>query len=197
MNFLAHVYLSGTNQDSMIGNFIADSIKGKEILEYSSEIQKGIHLHRFIDHYTDTHSVISDAKKIIAPYFGKYNAVVMDIYMDHYLAKDWSKYSNVPLTAYALSVYALLQKNSKMLPERVQELLPYMIRQDWLSNYANFHGMEQVFRGMSRRASFVSHMEDATKVLQLHYGEMQKCFDLFFPELIIASQNFNESQYLT
>jgi len=193
MNFLAHVYLSGTNQNSMIGNFIADSIKGKEILEYSPEIQEGIHLHRFIDHYTDTHPVISEGKKIISPYFGKYNAVVMDIYMDHFLAKDWQKYSNVPLTAYALSIYSLLQKNNNVLPERVQELLPYMIRQDWLSNYANFHGMEQVFRGMSRRASFVSHMEDATKVLQLHYAEMQKCFDLFFPELVIAAQNFNES----
>ncbi len=188
MNFLAHVYLSGTNQDSMIGNFIADSVKGKEILEYTPEVQEGIRLHRFIDHYTDTHVVVNEGKKILSPYFGKYNAVVMDIYMDHFLAKDWVKYSNIPLTAFAQTVYALLQQNETKLPIRVQELLPYMIRQDWLSNYANFHGMEQVFRGMSRRASFESHMEDATRILQLHYSEMQQCFDIFFPELIIATK---------
>ena len=183
MNFLAHVFLSGTNQSSMIGNFIADSVRGKEILEFSPEIKAGIMLHRFIDHYTDTHAIISDGKKIIAPYFGKYNSVVLDIYMDHFLAKDWTTYSNVPLSAFAQTTYQHLQDNYVLLPERVQELLPYMIRQDWFSNYANFHGMEQVFKGMSRRASFVSHMEEATLVLKKHYTEMQQCFDSFFPEL--------------
>lgn len=183
MNFLAHVFLSGTNQASMIGNFIADSVRGKEILVFPPEIKAGIMLHRFIDNYTDTHAVIGNAKKILAPYFGKYNSVVLDIYMDHFLAKDWINYSNVPLAAFAQTTYDHLQKNYNSLPERVQELLPYMIRQDWLSNYANFHGMEQVFQGMSRRASFVSHMEDATSVLKKHYTEMQLCFDTFFPDL--------------
>lgn len=192
MNFLAHLYLSGKDHSLMIGNFIADSVKGKEILEFSREIQKGIQLHRHIDYFTDTHPVISEGKKILTPYFGKYNAVVMDIYMDHFLAKDWTNFSNIPLQAYAISVYKLLQDNEAILPERVQQLLPYMIQQDWLTNYANFYGIEQVFKGMSRRASFVSHMEDATAVLQKHYAEMQNCFDLFFPQLIEDSINFKE-----
>ncbi|ABG58860.1 ACP phosphodiesterase [Cytophaga hutchinsonii] len=190
MNFLAHVFLSGTNQSSMIGNFIADSVRGKEILEFSPEIKEGIMLHRFIDHYTDTHAIISEGKKVLTPYFGKYNAVVLDIYMDHFLAKDWVNYSNIPLAAFAQTIYQHLQNNFALLPDRVQELLPYMIRQDWLSNYANFYGMERVFQGMSRRASFVSHMEDATAVLQKHYSEMQHCFDSFFPELQGAVANY-------
>jgi acyl carrier protein phosphodiesterase len=192
MNFLAHLYLSGTDHSLMIGNFIADSVKGKEILEFNAEIQKGIQLHRHIDYFTDTHPVISEGKKILTPYFGKYNAVVMDIYMDHFLAKDWINYSNVPLTSYAASVYNLLEEHAEILPERIQQMLPYMIRQDWLSNYANFYGIEQVFKGMSRRASFESHMEDATEVLKKHYSEMQESFDLFFPKLVLDSTNFRE-----
>jgi len=187
MNFLAHLYLSGSDQSIMIGNFIADSVKGKEVLQYSSEIQKGVQLHRFIDQYTDTHTIIHEAKQIIAPYFGKYNAVVLDIYMDHFLAKDWSSYSSVKLSAFASVVYEILQEEIHALPQRVQELLPYMIRQDWLSNYANFEGLDLVFRGMSKRAAFESHMEDATGILREHYAEMQQCFDLFFPQLVRAS----------
>ena len=187
MNFLAHLYLSGSDQSMMIGNFIADSVKGKEVLLYSSDIQKCIQLHRFIDQYTDTHAIIHAAKQIIAPYFGKYNAVVLDIYMDHFLAKDWSAYSSIQLNEFASTVYQLLQKEINTLPQRVQELLPYMIRQDWLSNYANFEGIDQVFRGMSKRASFESHMEDATGILKKHYTEMQECFDVFFPQLVQAS----------
>jgi acyl carrier protein phosphodiesterase len=190
MNFLAHIFLSGNDNASMIGNFIADSVKGKEILAYSPAIQEGIQFHRFIDHYTDTHPVISEGKKILSPYFGKYNSVVMDIYMDHFLAKDWLTYSNVPLAAYSESVYNILTKNKEILPERIQEMLPYMIRQDWLTNYAYFHGMEQVFKGMSRRASFVSHMEDAVDILKVHYQAMQDCFDHFFPDLMQASKEY-------
>ncbi|WP_018343370.1 ACP phosphodiesterase [Cytophaga aurantiaca] len=192
MNFLAHIFLSGNDNESMIGNFIADSVKGKEILAYSTEIQQGIQFHRFIDHYTDTHAIISEGKKILSPYFGKYNSVVMDIYMDHFLAKDWNTYSNVPLVAYSDSVYKILTTHKTILPERLQEMLPYMIKQDWLTNYAYFHGMEQVFKGMSRRASFVSHMEDATSILKLHYQEMQDCFDHFFPDLMQASKEYNK-----
>lgn len=187
MNFLAHLYLSGPNPAIMIGNFIADSVKGKEMYELSPAVQKGIQLHRFIDQFTDTHPVIHQSKQVIAPYFGKYNAVVLDIYMDHFLAKDWALYSETALVEYAASVYMLLETNKHDLPVRVLEMLPYMIRQDWLSNYANFKGIERVFRGMSMRASFESHMEDATVVLQKHYSEMQYCFDLFFPALQIAS----------
>ena len=29
MNFLAHIYLSGENENIKIGNFIADAVKGK------------------------------------------------------------------------------------------------------------------------------------------------------------------------
>jgi acyl carrier protein phosphodiesterase len=190
MNFLAHVFLSGNDQQSMIGNFIADSVKGKEVLTYSPEIQEGIKFHRFIDTYTDSHTTILEAKKIIAPYFGKYNAVVVDIYMDHFLAKDWNAYSNVPLEAFSKSVYSILSTNKSILPARLQEMLPYMLKQDWLSNYAYFHGMEQVFKGMSKRAAFVSHMEDATKVLKIHYIEFQKCFDDFFPDLMKAAEKY-------
>jgi len=176
----------------MIGNFIADSVKGKEILAYSNAIQEGIHFHRFIDHYTDTHPIISEGKKILSPYFGKYNSVVMDIYMDHFLAKDWLSYSNIPLAAYSDSIYKILNMNKEILPERIQEMLPYMMKQDWLTNYAYFHGMEQVFKGMSRRAAFVSHMEDATDILKLHYQAMQDCFDHFFPDLIQVSKEYSK-----
>ena len=54
MNYLAHLVLSGKNEEVLFGNFIADAVKGKSYLTWSKNIQKGILLHRFIDHYTDT-----------------------------------------------------------------------------------------------------------------------------------------------
>lgn len=58
MNFLAHAFLSGDDPDVLFGNFVADSIKGNMLTNYSPEIQKGVVLHRAIDEFTDHHPVV-------------------------------------------------------------------------------------------------------------------------------------------
>ena len=63
VNFLAHLYLSQNNTNMMIGNFIADHVKGNDYKKYSNEIQKGILLHREIDTYTDTHPIVRKSKR--------------------------------------------------------------------------------------------------------------------------------------
>ncbi|MFY8028687.1 MAG: ACP phosphodiesterase, partial [Bacteroidia bacterium] len=42
MNFLAHQYLSKHNHELMIGNFIADAVKGNNYEIYSEGIIQGI-----------------------------------------------------------------------------------------------------------------------------------------------------------
>ncbi|MFT5257401.1 MAG: acyl carrier protein phosphodiesterase, partial [Arenicella sp.] len=42
MNFLAHLYLSQNNTNILIGNFIADHIRGNKYESFSKEIQQGI-----------------------------------------------------------------------------------------------------------------------------------------------------------
>ena len=58
MNYLAHIYLSGNNDMLKIGNFIADSVKGKQYLDYPKAVQQGITLHRNIDEFTDSHPIV-------------------------------------------------------------------------------------------------------------------------------------------
>ena len=58
MNYLAHLYLSSGNKDLMIGNFIADHVKGNAINNFSDEIISGIKLHRLIDDFTDHHPIV-------------------------------------------------------------------------------------------------------------------------------------------
>ena len=61
MNFLAHIYLSGEDQELKIGNFIADSVKGKKFAQFPERIQQGITLHRKIDSYTDSHPIVRES----------------------------------------------------------------------------------------------------------------------------------------
>ena len=89
MNYLAHVYLSGTDQDLSIGNFIADHVKGKAYLDYPDSIQRGILLHRKIDHFTDSHPLFKKNVSLLFPQYRHYSRVIVDMFFDHVLAVHW------------------------------------------------------------------------------------------------------------
>jgi acyl carrier protein phosphodiesterase len=183
VNFLAHAYLSGGFKDLIIGNFIADAIKGKEYKEYRQGIIEGILLHRKIDIFTDQHPVVAQTRIRLRPYFGKYSPVVSDIYYDHFLAFHWSDYSKQSLKEFTSSVYTTIQDEIEIMPEEVQLFFPYMKKDDWLYNYSTFYGMQRSFEGMSRRAKFDSNMEKGVEVLQKEYVFLEEDFRQFFPEL--------------
>ena len=85
MNYLAHVYLSGANDLIKVGNFMADSVKGSQYLNYEKELQHGILLHRHIDSYTDAHPIYRQSKHRLHEKYGHYSGVIMDILYDHFL----------------------------------------------------------------------------------------------------------------
>lgn len=183
MNFLAHIFLSGKNEELLIGNFIADSVKGRKYLEYPVGIQKGILLHRAIDFYTDTHPVVRKSTSRLFSNYSHYSGVIVDIYYDHFLARDWKLYSDVPLEGFIVDFYQLLQDNYELLPSRVQSFMPHMLKENWLLSYATLEGIGRILYQMNQRTNFVSGMDLAVKDLQEHYEQFHHEFHSFFPDL--------------
>jgi len=183
MNFLAHAHLSGNDEDILFGNLIADSVKGNASIKYSGNILTGITLHRLIDSFTDNHPVHKKSRNIIRGDFGKFSGIVVDLYYDHFLAANWHRFSDEQLKFFTSRVYRMLSKRFFMLPARSKRILPFMISQDWLANYANFDGMENILYGMDKRTGFRSGMKDAVKPLRKHYSELEKDFFEFYDEL--------------
>ena len=124
MNYLAHIFLSGENPNVMIGNFMADSIKGSRHDAYPAEIQKGILLHRQIDTTTDAHPAFRQSTKRLHKNYGHYSGIIVDIFYDHFLAKNWADYSDIPLADYIESFYKLLRDNTELLPHNIQKMAP-------------------------------------------------------------------------
>lgn len=188
MNFLAHIYLSGDDKAITIGNFIADGIRGKDYKKFPKDIQTGIILHRHIDTFTDTHKIVKQSKKRLHKNYGHYSGVIVDILYDHFLAKNWKTYSNIPLAKYVDSFYDLLEDNFDVLPIRVQKMMPYMIADNWLLSYASVDGIAKVLEGMNRRTQNRSKMNLAVNELEEYYTEFEAEFTLFFKELIEYSK---------
>ena len=127
MNFLAHLYLSKSDTNIMIGNFIADHIQGNKYENFSKEIQQGIFLHREIDTFTDAHEVVRKSKRRLHERYRHYDGVIIDIFYDYFLAKNWATYSAIPLELFTKSVYNLLEKVKLDLPKKSQQFINYMI----------------------------------------------------------------------
>ena len=159
MNFLAHLYLSKNNKNILIGNFIADAVKGNKYNNYPPEIKAGILLHREIDTYTDSHPIVRKSKRRLNKRYNHYNGVIIDILYDHFLAKNWHNYSDTPLDIYTDNVYQYLDENKDSLPEKIQYILPFMIQHNWLLNYATISGIGKILEGMNRRTKGVSKMD--------------------------------------
>ena len=183
MNFLAHIYLSGENDLLKIGNFMADSIRGNRYLEYPDELRKGILLHRYIDTFTDAHPIYRKSKHLFHEKYGHYAGVIMDIVYDHFLAKNWNSYFNENLEVYAENFYILMRRNFDILTPKTQNLLPYMMDQNWLVQYASLEGLEIILFQMDYRTKHRVNMQEAIVEVQLHYNELETEFTLFFEEL--------------
>lgn len=189
MNFLAHIYLSFNDKEIMIGNFIADSIRGNKFGHLPPRVQKGIKLHRYIDTYTDSHPIPKLSSKRLHANYSHYSRVIVDIFYDHFLAKNWSKYSAVPLDVFVDDFYDLLETEYDILPDGVKRMMPYMIADNWIFNYSKMEGIAKVLNGMNRRTQNKSKMNFAIIDLEEHYDSFEKEFTQFFDELIIFSKH--------
>lgn len=187
MNFLAHIYLSGDHKLITIGNFVADGVRGNKYKLYPIEIQAGIQLHREIDTFTDAHPVFRKCTKRLHKGYSHYSGVIVDIFFDHFLAKNWKQYSDTPLGSFIDDFYKNLNAHLDILPPKFQRLTPIMIEGNWLLSYATIGGIQLVLNGMNKRTKGLSKMNEATKELKDFYEDFETDFTVFFAELIAFS----------
>lgn len=190
MNFLAHIYLSGSHQDIQIGNFIADGIKGNQFSHFNTNIQKGIRLHRAIDTYTDQHPIFRITKHRLHEEFGHYSGVIVDIFYDHILAKNWSQYHNLSLDLFVQNFYEVLKHHKYLFTPKIQIMHAHMITHNWLLSYATIDGISSILKQMDDRTKGVSKMQLAPLAMLNFYHEIHQEFELFFQEMQVFCQKW-------
>ena len=159
-------------------------MKGNKKDNYPAQIKKGIELHRAIDDFTDHHPITDDSKARLRPKYRKYSGVIVDLYYDHFLARNFNQYSEIPLPEFTQRTYAILLDNQSVLPDQVKEFLPFMIERNWLNNYSTIEGIGRTLTGLSKRVSFENKMDESVHDLQTDYAIYKNEFHRFFPQLI-------------
>jgi len=184
MNYLAHALLSFDKTDILAGNIISDFVKGKAKFYYPEGIQKGIHLHRLIDTFTDNHPLTAKGKSYFRPHYRLYSGPFMDVVYDHFLAcdeKQFEVYGNLEM--FSRNVYHSLELNFVLFPAPFQKMFSYMKLQNWLYNYRLKKGIQNSFRGLAYRAAYLNESAVAFEIFNQYYHELENCYVDFFPEL--------------
>ena len=188
MNFLAHIYLSGDDDDIKIGNFLGDFVKGRlnklSNAQYAEGVIKGMVLHREIDFFTDNHPMVRQSIDRLQPKYHKFSGIVVDMFYDHILARNFHQYSEISLEKYAQNFYNLLQERKAEIPEPMERMVKSMVSRNWFVGYKSSEGIEWALTGISKRLSFESGIEHATQELKDDYELYQSEFQVFFPDLI-------------
>lgn len=183
MNYLAHLFLADDTAESRIGNMLGDFVTPETELQFSPEIRKGIALHRAVDKFTDSHPIFLRSKSRISDDFRLLKGIMIDIFYDHFLAKNWENYADQPLELFAEEVYRQFSNHFEMLPPRMQHMMPVMIRGNWLVTYREIRGIAWVLKGMSGRISRPNILHRGIHSLTGKYAEFETDFVEFFAAL--------------
>lgn len=170
MNYLVHLFLAGPDPLERLGQLAGDFVKGPLTGRYPSAFERGLRLHRRLDAFAGEHPACRKSRARLDPALRLWRGVLVDVYYDHFLARDWEKYADLPLSVYSAGVYADLRRYDAILPEGLRRLAPAMTSGDWLTSYADPDVIPLVLSRMAqRRPRFAP--------LAAGIGEFDRCRD--------------------
>jgi acyl carrier protein phosphodiesterase len=182
MNFLVHLYLSGSDPELIVGNLLGDFVKGRLIGHFPSGIERGIILHRRIDSFTGRNWHFLRSKRRLDASFGHYRGVLVDLFYDHFLAVHWDEYSDEQLYPFLSGVRQIVREYEEFLPERLRQIVPAIFA-ELLPSYLEVKGIDLALQRMSARIARPNLLGEGGLELRRHYDGLCEDFRVFLPEL--------------
>ncbi|MEJ6693880.1 MAG: ACP phosphodiesterase [Saprospiraceae bacterium] len=192
MNYLAHMYLSCSDEDLIIGNMLVDMMNIKRLRELPEQYHKGFELHRLIDSCTDEHPIVKEAVLKLRENHRKYAPVVIDIFYDYVLSLEWERYSGKDIQDFCNGIYEVINKHLKDLPEDIVIRLEKMLADNFLMTCSSPKAIRRVFDLIDSRAKFTNSFSMATNDLLEDYDYFRDNFFKFFPDMIEKALSFSE-----
>jgi acyl carrier protein phosphodiesterase len=193
MNYLAHLLLSDPTPGEMLGNLLADFIKGPDLSRFPEPVRHGIAHHRKIDGFTDRHPMVQRSIGHFSKNWGWFSGILVDIYYDHFLAIDFDHYSEVPLQPFVDRVHRMLRDHWEVIPFDAQWAIEKLIETNRLATYATLEGIEDTLYRLSQRIQERMprkqiNLEKSLPEFREHYATLHAEFNEFFPHLVAFSE---------
>ncbi len=191
MNFLAHLWLADGDDGLRLGAMLGDFVRGN--LEDSGlprNVQKGIHLHRFIDQFMDGLPELAALRQRFGPPFRRYAGIIIDVAFDHQLALRWDEFSDISLPEFDAEVRHLLARYEAFLPEELKGFMRYADRRGLFAAYREKDEILYSLAGLGRRLSRSNPLHRVDEIWDDFEAEFASGFERVFPQVQAAVSNW-------
>ncbi|MGY3232836.1 acyl carrier protein phosphodiesterase [Luteibacter sp. HA06] len=183
MNVLAHALLAGDDAALRLGGVMGDFVRGTPDLALPPRVRDGIYLHRAIDVFTDSHDDVRAARERLPAPFRRYAGILLDMWFDHCLARDFTKWSGRPLDEFSTALRVEMHAATPILPDSLKRFLGYMDANDLPAGYIEPEAIGKALRGISQRLSRANPVAEAMPLLLSEDTMLRGTFERFFPQL--------------
>lgn len=184
MNFLAHTLFAQGDAERIAGQFCGDFVRGSDLSHFPTGIVQGIHRHRRIDAYTDQHPAVRNCLNVFEPPVRRFAGIITDVVFDHYLARDWDKYSDISIEQHVDDVHAALNEKRSLLPPDLQRFATFIQRENVLLGNRSYAGVEVTLDRLSKRSPRFGPLAQGAAIAAKNETVISGAFDAFFPELL-------------
>ncbi|HET7266916.1 MAG TPA: ACP phosphodiesterase [Oleiagrimonas sp.] len=184
MNYLAHTLLARGDADLEVGGILGDYVRGRPDPALPAGLRRGIMLHRAVDTYTDQHAEVVAARALFEPPFRRYAGIMLDVWFDHCLARDFARWSDSSLDAFSIRLRERLDARAQWLPPRLHRFAAFMHERNLPAAYARPEVIGEVLTGLGQRLSRANPLDQALPQLSAREATLNHHFGAFFPDLV-------------
>lgn len=192
MNHLAHALLAGADDQVVLGSLLGDFWRGAADPRWPAAVAAGVRLHRKIDVYTDSHPQVAAARTLFEPPWRRYAGILLDVYFDHVLARDWQRHGYGSLHAFSARIAALLGDHEDWLPAGLNRFAGYFRAHGLFATYARRDVIEQVLAGIGGRLRHANRLAEAGPALWALAADLDGVFESFYPQVIAYARGWRE-----
>ena len=183
VNFLAHSALAFDDTALLAGQFAGDFVRGRDLSAFPTRVASGIRLHRRVDAFTDGHPLIAAARTGFAPPLRRHAGIVIDVVLDHLLARRWTHPAGRALTDHALWVDEALAAHARSLPQPLRRFAAWAARERMLESNVEAAAVGRTLVRLSRRSDRMAPLARAAEGIEPVIERLHEPFERFWPEL--------------
>ncbi|SEA15636.1 ACP phosphodiesterase [Microbulbifer marinus] len=192
MNYLAHLLLSGSDPDWRLGGLLGDFVKGPLRGERPAAIEAGIRLHRRIDATTDAHPAYRDALTRLDPRWRRYAGILLDIWFDHLLNRQWSHWHDQPLESFCDQCWQDFHARSRYIPPRAQAFIARAEQFKLLQSYGDEQVIARTLERVGQRLRRPVPLHEALPELIAARTVLEHNFNYLFTDLNREAARFRQ-----
>ena len=184
MNHFAHLVLSRSTDESVVGNLLGDFARGVVQDQLPDAVLAGLLNHRAVDRFTDSHPVVQELKSCFSHQRRRFAGIALDIYFDHLLINHWDRFEQRHLQITIDEFYQCLSAGRSLMPgEEMRRVTQRIVEYDWFGSYRDIDSIAQSLDQVAGRIRFANQFDNAIEDILRHQNLIRDGFFEFYPEL--------------